>query len=352
MIFSAGSNRQNRRTILLRSITAVGLMAASTPAQLLAQVAQTQHQNYPNQPIRLIVPFAEGGTTDIVARAIIGKLSAVLGQPVLIDNQAGSGGILGAGAAARAAPDGYTLCMATVSTHASNPAINPNTGYDPVKDFTPITNIAATPNVIAINPAFPAKDYADFMATLMQSPGKYSYASSGTGGIGHLQMELFKRLTSTVINHVPYAGAGPALTDVAANKVPMIFDNLPSALPFILKGKLLPIAVASRERLPALPNVPTFVELGLDPVNRMAFYGIVGPKDLPKDIAEKLNAAILQTVQDPGVKKAIEQTGSIILTTTPPEFGMQIQAEFDVYKKVVKERKLKLSASVLVPAAS
>ncbi len=203
-------------------------------------------------------------------------------------------------------------------------------------------NIAATPNVIAVHPSFPAKDYTSFVAELKKSPGKYSYSSSGTGGIGHLQMELYKNLSGTFVTHIPYRGAGPALNDTVAGQVPMIFDNLPSALPFIKDNRLVPIVVAAPQRLASLPNVPTFKEVGLEPVNRMAYYGIYGPKNLPKEVVDKIHAGVMKALQDPAVKKRIEDTGSIIVANTPAQFGEQIKAEFDVYKKVVDSAKLKL----------
>lgn len=303
---------------------------------------QAMAQTYPSKPIRLIVPFAAGGTTDLMARIIAEPLGKLLGQALVVDNKAGGGGVIGAAELARAPADGYTLGLATASSTSTNPAINPKVPYDPLKDFSPIINMAATPNVLAVNPAFPAKDFTGFLTELRRKPGHYDYASSGTGGIGHLQMELFKSLTQTFIVHISYSGGGPALRDTVGGQVMIIFDNLPSALPHIKDKRLLAMAVAAPERLADLPGVPTFKELGLEPVNRPAFYGIYGPKAMPKELVQKLNAALLKVLQDPAVIKRIEATGSKVIGNTPEQFAQQLKVEFEVYKKVVYAQKLHL----------
>nr|WP_284454476.1 tripartite tricarboxylate transporter substrate binding protein BugE [Cupriavidus campinensis] len=299
-------------------------------------------QSYPSRPIKLQVPFAAGGTTDLVARIVADPLGKLLGQPVVVENKPGGGGSVSAAEVARAQPDGYTIGLANVATTAANPAINPRTPYNPLTDFAPIVNIAATPNVIVVNPGFPAHDYKGFVAELKANPAKYSYASAGAGGIAHLQTELFKSLTGVYMTHIPYRGSAPALTDTMGGQVPIMFDNLPSALPFIRSKKLIPIVVAAPQRLPELPHVPTFKEVGLEPVNRMAYYGLWAPRGVPKDIVDKLNAGVRQVLSDPAVRQRIQDANSLVIGNTPEEFANQIKAEYAVYRKVVQTQKLSL----------
>lgn len=220
----------------------LGTLAAVWPGLAVAQT-------FPTKPVRLVVPFAPGGTTDLLARIIAAKMGPALGQTVLVENKAGAGGAIGAAEVAKAAPDGYTLLMSSVSTMAANPAINPNTPYDPNKDFVHIINVAATPNVIAVNPPLPARDYKSFVSVLSANPGKYSLATAGNGSVGHLLGELYKNSAKVYVTHIPYRGSGPALNDVVAGQVPIIVDNLPPALPFIKDKRLVPIVVAAPARL-------------------------------------------------------------------------------------------------------
>ena len=321
--------------MIRRNTLALGVLA------LLGTAAQAQ-ANYPNKPIRLLVPFAAGGTTDLIARIVAEPLGRELGQPVIVENKGGGGGSIGAAETARATPDGYNLGVATVSTTATNPAINPKIPYNVATDFTPIVNMAATPNVIAANTKLSFHDYKGMLAAIKKEPGKYSYASPGNGSIHHLMMEMFKLATQTDVVHVPYRGSGPALNDAVAGQVPLIFDNLPSALPFIKDKRLTALVVAAPQRVPSMPDVPTFKEVGLESVNRMAYYGIVGPKGLPKPIVDKINAATVKVLQDPAIRKRIEETGSIIMADTPEAFAKQMREELAVYKDVVAKQKLTL----------
>ena len=319
------------------------LAAASAALTCAAPHAFAQAQAWPSKPIRLLIPFAPGGTTDIVARIVGDKLGRELGQPVIIENRAGGGGTIGADALAKSAPDGYTLGMATVSTIATNPATNPKNPYDPVKDFTPIINLVNVPNVMTVNPVkLPVKDMKELIALLKKNPGKYSYASSGTGGISHLDGEAFKVMTGTYLVHIPYRGSGPALNDTIAGQVDAQFDNLPSSLAHIKGGKLKAIAVMSDKRVDALPEVPTFAEVGLKDANNMAWYGLVGPAGLPREVVQKVHAAALKTLNDADTKKRLADGGSIVDGGTPEQFVQKMAREIALRKDIVKKQKIVL----------
>jgi tripartite-type tricarboxylate transporter receptor subunit TctC len=305
----------------------------------LAAVAQ----NYPNKPVRLIIPFPPGGTTDIVGRLVADELGKNLGQPVVVENRGGGGGAIGATEVAKAAPDGYTLGMATVSTMAVNPACNPKLPYKSPDDFAVITNLAAVPNVIAVNPdRVKAQNMGEFVAYLKANPGKLSFASSGTCGIGHMMGELFKVASGTFIVHIPYRGAGPALNDVLAGQVEVLFDNIPSSLPHIQSGKLRALAVAAPQRLEALPNVPTLAELKMPSVNDQVWYGLLAPAKTPDDVLKKIHDAAVKTLNTPAIREKLKQQAATPVGNSPAEFRAQIVAERDKMIDLVKRQGIKL----------
>lgn len=293
-------------------------------------------QAYPAKPIRLQVAFEPGGTSDIIARAIAEPLGKVLGQSVNVEYRPGNGGALAANDIAKSPPDGYLLGLATVSTTAANPAFNPKILYNALTDFTAIINIAVTPQVFAVHPGFVAKDYQGLLEVLKKAPGKYIYATPGSGSDAHLRMELFQALTGTAINHHAYRGAGAALREAATGGAQMVFESWPSAAPFIQSTMLRPILVAAPRRLPNLPQVPTFQEVGLESLNRLAYFGICAPPGLPKALVDKINAAVRKVLQDPAVRKQIEGTGAMIVANAPAEFAAEIKAELAFYKRMVE----------------
>ncbi len=308
--------------------------ALATSTSLFAQA-------WPAKPIKLIIPFPPGGTTDIVGRLTADRLGRELGQTVVVENRGGGGGSIGALEIARAAPDGYTIGMATVSTHAVNPACNPKLGYDPVKDFTTITNLAHTANVIVVHPKVPATSVKELIALLKKNPGKYSYATSGTCGIAHMMGEQFKVSTGTFITHIPYRGSGPALNDTLAGQVEIMLDNLPSSIPHIQAGKLRALAIANSKRLDAFPNVPTYAELGLKEMNDPAWYGLVAPAGLPKEIVAKIQAAANKVVFSPDIAKRFRDAGAEPIGNTPEQFAEEIRKEKEKMALLVKRQNIK-----------
>lgn len=307
-------------------------------AVLLAQASPGLAGQYPEKPIHLIVPYAPGGTTDIVSRVLAQALGKELSQPVVVENRAGAGGMVGAAALARAEADGYTLGTATVSTVATGPLTAAKPSYDPLKAFTPVGLIAFVPNVLTVYPGIPAQNLKEFVSLLKANPGKYSFASSGVGSIAHLDGELFKSLTDVQMTHVPYRGSGPALNDTAAGQVAAQFDNLSSSLAFIQAGKLRALAVASEKRVPQLPDVPTYAEAGIPQMNNMAWFGVVGPKGLPDPVRDRLLSAMSKVLSDPAVIEIMHRNGAEPKAMTPQAFGQVIEREYALRKRIVEER--------------
>lgn len=308
-------------------------LAAATLALSLTGAATAQG-SYPDHPVRLIVPFPPGGTSDVVGRIFAEALGKQLGQTVVVENRGGAGGTVGTRAVASAAPDGYTLLLGTSSTNGTNSAVYKNLSYDAVKDFTPVTQIIRVPGVIVVNKNFPAKDYAQFFALVKGAPGKYSYASSGNGGATHMAMEYYKSLSGLDMMHVPYRGTGPALNDVIAGQVPILWDTAASSMAHIQSGNLRAIVVAAKTRLPQLPDVPTFAEMGLPDYDAEMWNGLLAPAGLPKDVLAKLSDASRRALADPDVQAKYAGVGAYVVADKPEEFGAMIQADVAKWKKV------------------
>jgi tripartite-type tricarboxylate transporter receptor subunit TctC len=309
---------------------------------LLFCAFQVAAQTWPAKPVTLIIPFPPGGSTDIVGRIAADALAKELGQPFVADNRGGAGGAIGAKAIAEAAPDGYTLGVATVSTHVVNPVVRGAAlGYDALQDFSYISQIAAVPNVVSVHPSVPAKDMAEFIAYLKKNPGKLNFGTPGTGSLGHLIGETFKYAAQVNMVHVPYKGAGPALNDTLAGQVQVLFDNLPSSLPHIQAGKLRALAVASKERLAALPDVPTFAEAGLPLVNDPSWFGLVAPARLPPSIAARVGEALSRAVRQPDTAKRLEAVAASPIANTPDQFREAVGASIEASRRIARENGLK-----------
>jgi tripartite-type tricarboxylate transporter receptor subunit TctC len=300
-------------------------------------------QAYPNKPIKLVVPFPPGGTTDILARAVGGELSKAWGQQVVIDNRPGAGGNIGSEIVAKSPPDGYTLLMGTVGTHAINQSLYSKLAFDPIKDFAPVTLVAAVPNVLVVNTAFAEKnkitDVRSFIDYLKTHPGKLNMASSGNGTSIHLAGELFKTQTKTFMVHIPYRGSAPAITDLLGGQADLMFDNLPSAMPYIKAGRLRALGVTSSKPSPALPDVPPIAQSGgeLTGFEASSWFGILAPAGTPTDIVNKLQQEIAKALASPAVKEKLVAQGADPVGNTPEQFAAHIQAETKKWAKVVKD---------------
>jgi len=305
------------------------LVAAATGA------AQAQDA-YPTRPIRLVVPFPAGGSTDIVARLVASRMSEGLGQQIVVENQGGAGGNLGTGNVAKAAPDGYTILMGTVSTHALNAALYKKLPFDPVKSFAPVSLLVSVPNVLVVHPSVPANTVQELIALIKASPGKFSYASSGNGTPLHLSGELFKSMAGLDLVHIPYKGAGPALIDVVAGQVPIMFDNLPSSTEYIKSGRLKGLAVTTAERAPAMPTLPTVAESGLPGYETYTWNAIFAPAGTPKAIIDKLNAAANQAIAHPDTKARLAELSATTVGSTPEELAAHVTKELAKWAPIVK----------------
>ncbi len=306
----------------------LGLLAAATATAASAET-------FPDRSITMIVPFAAGGSTDVVARIVAQKMSEDLGQQVIVQNVAGAGGNLGAGNVARAAPDGYTILMGTVATHALNPLILKSTPYDAEKDFSPISLLVVVPNVLVVNPELPAKNVEELVALLKADPDKYSYASSGNGTPLHLSGELFKSMAGVDMQHIPYKGAGPALNDVIGNQVPIMFDNLPSSSSHIKAGTLRALAVTTAKRAPSFPDIPTIAESGIPGYETYTWNALFAPANTPADVVARLNISANKALGDPAVAERMKEFSATIVGSTPEELGAHVKAELAKWKPVV-----------------
>lgn len=302
----------------------------------LAALAAPARAEFPERPVTLIVPFAPGGSTDLVARIVAAKMTDILKQTVIVENRGGAGGSLGATAVAKSAPDGYTILMATVATHALNPALYKKIQYDAIKDFAPITLLVNVPNVLTANPNFPAKTVAELIEMAKKEPGKYAYASSGNGSPLHLSGELFKKMAGIDLIHIPYKGSGPALVDVLAGQVPLQVDNLPSSIEHIKGGRLRALGVTTAQRVPNLPDVPAIAET-LPGYETYSWNALFAPAGTDPAIIKKLHDAGVEALKDETVKKKLTDATAVIVGSTPEELGEFTKKELAKWAPIVKD---------------
>lgn len=304
--------------------------------------AQVLAQDFPTKPIRLIVPYASGGSSDILSRILAQHLSSAWGQQVVVENRAGNAGLVGAEAAAKSAPDGYTIMLGVVANLSMAPGLHPSTlRYDPVKDFAPITTIANIPIMIAVNPSVPVKNLSELVALARSRPGQLNFGSSGTGGFPHLSGELFKTIAGVNMTHVPYKGSVQAVNDLIGGRIEVIFDYLPSTLPQVKAGRARALAVATNERSPAAPEIPTAIEAGVSNYQVRSWFGILAPAGTPRNIIEKYHGEITRIVNLPEVKSQFASQGAEVFTTSPDEFAQLIKSDVDRWNEVIRQAKIK-----------
>jgi tripartite-type tricarboxylate transporter receptor subunit TctC len=309
------------------------LIAALLASFAIAALAQP----YPNKPIRIVVPFAPGGATDLIARAVGQKLTDSMGQPVVVENRTGASGMIGADLVAKASPDGYTLLMASTAEIAINPSLYPKMTYDPAKDLTPVTLAGITPLILVVNPNTPAKSVQDLVGQAKSKPGSVAFASAGNGSVQHLSGELLKTITRADMTHVPYKGAAPALVDLLGGQVTFFFSGMPPAMPHVKSGKLRALAVTTPKRSPAAPDVPTMAEAGIQGFDISNWFGVFAPAGTPDDVLNKLNAEIVKALALPDVKERLASQGAETVGNSRAEFAKFIAAEMAKYSKLVKE---------------
>jgi tripartite-type tricarboxylate transporter receptor subunit TctC len=318
-----------KRISHLPVLSLMAVLLGCLPVTVLAEL-------YPSKPIHIVAPFPPGGPVDILSRTIGNKLAQTLGQPVVVDNRAGAGGNIGADAVAKSAPDGYTLLMGFVGTHAINPSLYGKMPYDNVKDFEPVTLVAVVTIVLVVNPSVPATSINELIALARSKPGELTFGSPGHGTPQHLAGELFNSIAGVQMLHVPYKGAVPALTDLLGGQLSMIFSSMPPALPHIKNGKLRALGVTSATRSPATPELPTIAESGLKGYVVNNWYGILAPRGTPKEIVAKLNAEIVKILKMPDVKESLSAQGAEPFTSTPQQFAVYIKEETEKWAKIIK----------------
>jgi tripartite-type tricarboxylate transporter receptor subunit TctC len=306
----------------------------------LALAGMAQAQAYPSKPVRLVVPFPAGGATDVLARVISQKAAERLGQPIVVDNRPGAGGAIGSDFVAKAAPDGYTLLIATGSTHSIGPIVNARIPYDVERDFVPIALVADTASALVVPATLPVNNLAEFIALAKAKPGQLNFGSSGNGTNSHLSGEMFKAQAGVFITHIPYRGTGLVLTDMLSGQIQMLIDNFVTAQPHIRDGKLRVLGVTSLKRLPFAPDVPTLDEQGLKGFESTNWFGIYGPRDTPADVVAKVNAAYTQAVQDPEVQKRLQNLGATPMSGTPEDMAKVVAAETAKWRKLIRDRRI------------